>query len=69
MEGFYKITFAGGSTTGTFLFGGLPVLLSVLGAFVILDFVVALGDQNFIRDATIFCYLAGELLSILLGGY
>ncbi|WP_332310132.1 phage holin family protein [Brevibacillus parabrevis] len=25
------------------------------------DFVVALGDQNFIRDVTIFCYLAKEL--------
>ncbi|MGO0061833.1 phage holin family protein [Brevibacillus fluminis] len=103
MENFLKTGIAAGGASASFLYGGWSVLLSVLLAFVIFDFITgivasgmegklkskvgqigiarkvfifcmvaiahlidtSLGDQNFIRDTTIFFYLANELLSII----
>lgn len=103
MEGLTKFFVAIGGAAASFLFGGWTQLMTVLVAFIVIDFlsgvalaakegkaasrelwfgvtrkigtlaVVAvahlldtiIGDAHLIRDAAIFFYLAGELLSLI----
>lgn len=109
MDQLFKLGFAFGGASVSFLFGGWSPLLNILVAFIIMDYVTgicasgiegttgrgsglsskaglkgipkkvaifvivavahlvdtAVGDAHLFRDATVFFYLANELLSII----
>ncbi|WP_342772366.1 hypothetical protein [Brevibacillus fluminis] len=73
MDNIIKSSIAIGGAAASFLFGGWSTLLSVLLAVVVIDFITdmvaiahlidsSLGDQNFIRDVTLF--LPGKRASV-----